>query len=385
MLRNNLHYALLAVVRRWRRNLLTVLAMLAGTTTIIMLVGVSESSALNTSSQLASYDSTRLGVRLQPQTWDIPEDELLWRVNQVPEVKAAGTVTVDTQTTRPQVNRPGHEGQQTPLAIVSEAGLKVRGAHIVEGHFSEPARERPGEPTVYLGVALAKELGVSTEPGRNMIEVNGMRAYVLGIIRDGGKNAALSSALILPTTSTFLPQAHTLQRGMDVIVNPGSADTVAEQLKQVLDPQRAPVDTNIEIPPSPVTLRASLTKDSRALTTIILVVLIASTSFGIVMTMQISVWERRREIGINRALGLGRRDVAVSFLAEAALLGALGALGGFILGILGSWVVCLLNGWALSLPPLILGIPFLGLGVGIVAGALPAYAATKVQPLELLQ
>ena len=103
------------------------------------------------------------------------------------------------------------------------------------------------------------------------------------------------------------------------------------------------------------------------------------------MTMQISVWERRREIGINRALGLGRRDVAVSFLAEAALLGTLGALGGFILGVLGSWVVCLLNGWALSLPPLILGIPFLGLGVGIVAGALPAYAATKVQPLELLQ
>ena len=45
MLRNNLHYALLAVVHRWRRNLLTVLAMLAGTTTIIMLVGVSESSA----------------------------------------------------------------------------------------------------------------------------------------------------------------------------------------------------------------------------------------------------------------------------------------------------------------------------------------------------
>ena len=54
MLRNNLHYALLAVVRRWRRNLLTVLAMLAGTTTIIMLVGVSESSALNTSSQPGS-------------------------------------------------------------------------------------------------------------------------------------------------------------------------------------------------------------------------------------------------------------------------------------------------------------------------------------------
>ena len=169
MLRNNLHYALLAVVRRWRRNLLTVLAMLAGTTTIIMLVGVSESSALNTSSQLASYDSTRLGVRLQPQTWDIPEEELLWRVNQIPEVKAAGTVTIDTQATRPQVNRPGHEGQQTLLAVVSEAGLKARGAHIVEGHFSEPARERRGEPTVYLGVALAKELGVSTEPGRNMI------------------------------------------------------------------------------------------------------------------------------------------------------------------------------------------------------------------------
>lgn len=86
MLRNNLHYALLAVVRRWRRNLLHSIGDAQEQPPSVMLVGVS-SHRRSSSSQLASHDSTWLGVRLQPQTWDIPEEELLWRVNQIPELK----------------------------------------------------------------------------------------------------------------------------------------------------------------------------------------------------------------------------------------------------------------------------------------------------------
>lgn len=75
--------------------------------------------------------------------------------------------------------------------------------------------------------------------------------------------------------------------------------------------------------------------------------------------------------------------MVVSFLAEAALLGLLTMLleassrCSRFLGCVPSQRMGAISA------ALILGIPFLGLAVGIVAGALPAYAATKVQPLEL--
>ena len=62
-----------------------------------------------------------------------------------------------------------------------------------------------------------------------MIEVNGMRPTCSALSRDGGKTL-LSVALLSADHLHFRRKAHTLQRGMDVIVNPGSADTVAEQL-----------------------------------------------------------------------------------------------------------------------------------------------------------
>ncbi|MDO5749753.1 MAG: ABC transporter permease [Rothia sp. (in: high G+C Gram-positive bacteria)] len=380
-----LSYALLSVIRRYKRNMLTIIAMLIGTTTIIGLVGISESSALHRIKHLDAYSAQVIGVRLQIATWDIPEETLQERIAQIPEINGAGTLTIDTHNTSYTVkNLSGTITENPPFAVVSAEGLRAREAYLTEGTFAEPAPGREDQAVVYVGAALAKNIGVSAEPGRNHMMVNGSEVTVAGIVRDGPKNSALSTALIVPTRSTYFEKAHQQMRALEVHVNPGSADVVAAQLRTVLDPQRRPEDTNLDIPPSPVALRESYTRDSRTLTTIILAVMIASTSFGIVMTMQISVWERRREIGINRALGMSRADIAGEFLAESAVLGALGAVGGFIAGILLCFGVCVANGWELSLPPIILGIPVLGALVGMCAGCLPAFAATKVEPLELL-
>ncbi len=118
MLGITLRYAL-AVVRRWRRNLLTVLAISRNNPPSSCSEGVSgrQRSAI----ELASYDSTRLGVRLSRRP-GMPEDELLWRVNQVQFI--AG-VCVRRQHRRSTGRDMG--GQQTPLAVVSKTGLKARG------------------------------------------------------------------------------------------------------------------------------------------------------------------------------------------------------------------------------------------------------------------
>jgi putative ABC transport system permease protein len=103
-----------------------------------------------------------------------------------------------------------------------------------------------------------------------------------------------------------------------------------------------------------------------------------------------SVYERTREIGILRALGWNRRQVLILIQLEAAILG----LGGGIFGIVFGW--CALRLLAAlpqtasivstSLPVLLLA-ESLGIAVfaGLIAGALPAWRASKLSPVEALR
>lgn len=71
---------------------------------------------------------------------------------------------------------------------------------------------------------------------------------------------------------------------------------------------------------------------------------------GVAHTMIISVLERRREIGLRRALGATRQHVVEQFLGEALLLAVLGGVLGSALGAGATSVVVSLSGWPFALP-----------------------------------
>jgi putative ABC transport system permease protein len=111
---------------------------------------------------------------------------------------------------------------------------------------------------------------------------------------------------------------------------------------------------------------------------------------GIANTMAMSVYERTREIGILRALGWNRGQVLILIQLEAAILG----LGGGLFGIVFGW--CALHLLA-ALPqtasivstslPILLLAEALGVAVlaGLIAGALPAWRAAQLSPVEALR
>jgi putative ABC transport system permease protein len=98
------------------------------------------------------------------------------------------------------------------------------------------------------------------------------------------------------------------------------------------------------------------------------------------------VLERRGEIGLRRALGATRRHISIQFLAESALLAALGAIAGVILGAGATEVYALGQNEPFIVPPYVLVVaPIAGLVIGMLAGLYPAAKAARLSPTEALR
>lgn len=107
---------------------------------------------------------------------------------------------------------------------------------------------------------------------------------------------------------------------------------------------------------------------------------------GIMNVMLTSVIERRREIGILRAIGARQRDIRRQFLTEAILLSLMGGTIGVGLGVLASYFVCWFNEWQflISNQAILLGVGVSSM-VGIFFGFYPAYKAAKLNPITALR
>lgn len=107
---------------------------------------------------------------------------------------------------------------------------------------------------------------------------------------------------------------------------------------------------------------------------------------GVMNVMLISVTERRKEIGLRRAIGAQQEDIQAQFIFESVALCLIGGIFGIILGIVVSYLFARFSNWEflISYQAIILGFG-VATAVGIFFGYYPARSAAKLNPIKALR
>lgn len=381
---------LLGLRTRPLRAVLSALGISIGIATLVVVVGIPASgqraltdqlSALGTNLLRAEASIDELTQKLPP----VPASAAA-QVQRIPPVEQASQVA----NTHAVVSRsraiPSEHGSGLTVLAAKDDLLPVIGAHVSAGRYLGPTDN--AFPTVVLGSVAATRLGITVlPPGQPApaVWIGSQDFTVVGILAPAPLAPEIERSVLVgwDTARQWLGfddhpsvvYARVLEPQIDAVRSVLAATMFAQ------NPGRIVVSR-----PSDALKAKQLTETTfSGLFLGLAGVALLVGAVGVANTMIVSVLERRREIGLRRALGATRGQIRGQFLAESVTLCLLGGMTGALVGMLGTAAYAVSRDWPAVIPAASLaGGVGAALVVGVLAGVHPAVRASRLSPTEAL-
>ena len=396
--RDLLDEAVSGVLARPTRLALTALGAALGLASMVATLGLAQTAASQVAGRFDAIAATQVSV--QPRTTRDPTSSgqqalsvIPWdaeqRLDRLAGVLASGTISpIDAAPptrTIAVIDPLGQGSQALPLVAVSPGLFDAVVGQVVAGRFFDQGHDTRADAVVVLGAKAAERLHINRVDNAPTVFVGNRAFSVIGIVDQVVRHSELLDAVILP--------AHTAQRffglespsGVQIRTALGAGQLVGHQAPIALAPSD-PTLMAASVPPSGSALQNRVKGDVNALFLVLGGVALLAGAVGIANVTLLSVMERKGEIGLRRALGATRRNIGGQFLIESGVVGFLGGLLGASSGVLVTLIVSATRGWKPVLDTrLAAGAPMLGLVIGVLAGAYPAWRACAVEPIDALR
>ncbi len=268
--------------------------------------------------------------------------------------------------------------------------IPIRNFVLAQGQALPEEDWNRGSSVVIIGAKIRDEIfGAESALGK-LVRIGDRRLRVIGVLKPTGQGLGMNTdeLVIVPVSlAQAMFNSNTLFR---ILVEANSREAIPGAKAQALDTlkQRHHGEEDVTV----ITQDAILATFDRLLGALTLGVAgIAAISLAVagilvMNVMLVAVTQRTGEIGLLKALGASGRSIRLAFLAEAAMLSAVGALVGYLLGQLGAFGLRQAFPVFPAYPPdwaVIAGLST-ALATGLLFGVMPARRAASLDPVQAL-
>lgn len=366
------------------RTILTMLGLIIGIASVIILVGIGSGTSSQVTSQVQSLGADVLTLNISSTDTSLDYDQIDEIKNLQNIESAAPYKTVSSTVTRGD----NSSGRASIIATTNEY-MDVMNLTISDGRLLSTIDIDNNSKVCLLGSDIAETLFEDDTAVGNKIKIDGDNYTVIGVLTATGSSMGndVDEMVIIPFTTAKYLGADTTVSSMYIKVNDeNQIENTTTSIENYISTTLGLTTDDFSVS-SQDSMLSTMDEVNNSLSVMlggIASISLIVAGIGVMNVMLVSVTERTKEIGIRKALGAKRSDILVQFLIEALLLCVIGGIIGIILGIsVGNLLGQM--GYDFTAETWITLIAFFSsVIIGLVFGIFQAYKASKLNPIDAL-
>ena len=382
------------------RTSLTMLGIIIGITSVIMIYSIGQGAVAFITNELSSFgtDYFQINPGTSPRSTFAGSNTLSFDdVEAIRNDHSLTNIRYVVPISMASVNIAANGEDKEVLAYGSTHEVfEILRPDLIDGEFLTEEQGLASERIAVLGIDVVEDLfGENASAVGEIVRINNRSFRITGVIESSSVLAGgfINNSIVVPidVVTREIVGEEKLQEIDIGVFDQNSINQTIEDVEVLLrdrhnldedDENDFQITSAQDILSTVETITGLLTLMIVGISGISLVV----GGVGVMNIMLVSVTERTKEIGLLKAIGAKEKDILTQFLVEAVVMSLIGGLIGITIGISGAYLISFLANipFVLSIPAIIIAVGVSTL-VGVVFGIYPARRAAKLSPIDALR